>query len=73
MDEMKMILSTNFMKKIVTKLISKAIFKKYGYHVDIDINEIEVVNKDGKVHLHANVDAEINNEEFKQIMKNVGI
>lgn len=73
MDELKLKLSTKFMRGIVTKLISKAIFKKYGYDVDILLNEIELKNVDGKIHLHADVDAEVKNEDFVKIIKSVGL
>lgn len=73
MDELKLKLSTKFMRGIVTKLISKAIYKKYGYDIDILLNEIEIKNEDGKVHLHMNVDAEVNNDGFKKIIKSIGL
>ena len=70
MDELKMRLSTKFMKSIVTKIISKAIFKKTGYNINIQLNEISFETIDGKVCIHADVDAEINNEDFISIIKN---
>lgn len=70
MDELKMSLSTKFMKGIVTKIISKAILKKTGYNINIQLNEIKLETVDGKVCLHADVDAEINNEDFISIIKN---
>ena len=70
MDELKMSLSTKFMKGIVTKIISKAILKKTGYNINIQLNEIKLETVDGKVCLHADVDAEINNEDFIDIIKN---
>lgn len=73
MDELKLKLSTKFMRGIVTKLISKAIYKKYGYTVDIVLNQIEIKTENGKVRLHADVDAEVNNEEFIKIIKSVGL
>ena len=73
MDELKMSLSTKFMKGIVTKIISKAILKKTGYNIDIQLNEIKLETVDGKVCLHADVDAEINNEDFINIIKNKGL
>jgi predicted acetyltransferase len=73
MDELKLVLSTKLMKGIVTKLISKAIYKKFGYHIDIQLNEIEADMKDGKVHFHANVDAELSNEDFMKILKFGGL
>ena len=73
MDELKMSLSTKFMRGIVTKIISKAILKKTGYNIDIQLNEIKLETVDGKVCLHADVDAEISNEDFINIIKNKGL
>ena len=73
MDELKLRLSTRFMRSIVTKIIKKAIFKKFGYQIDILLNELEVETIDGKVHIHANVDAELDNAEFLKIIKNAGL
>ena len=42
MDELKMNLSSKFMRGIVTKIISKAVYKKTGYKVEIDLNNINV-------------------------------
>jgi hypothetical protein len=73
MDALKLNLTTKFMKGIVTKLISKAIFKKYGYKIDIVLNEIGVEVVNGKAYIHADVDAEINNDEFMKIVKSMGL
>lgn len=73
MDELKLKLSTKFMRGIVAKLIAKAIYKKLGYKVDILLNEIEVRTEDGKVRLHANVDAEVTNEDFAKIIESIGL
>ena len=73
MDELKMSLSTKFMRGIVTKIISKAILKKTGYNVDIQLNEIKLETIDGKVCLHADVDAKIDNEDFINIIKSKGL
>lgn len=73
MDELKLKLSTKFMRGIVTKIISKAIYKKYGYKIDIMLNQIELENVDGKIHLHADIDAEVTNEDFKKIIKSIGM
>lgn len=72
-DELKMKLSSKFMKGIVTKLIAKAIEKKLGYKIDILLNEIDVTAKDGKVHLHIDADVETTNEEFKKMLKSAGL
>ena len=73
MDMLKMNLSTKFMKGIVTKLIAKALVKKFGYQVDIQINEIEIEAIDGKIRLHADLDAETDNSEFVKIIKDIGL
>lgn len=73
MDTLKLNISTKFMKSVITKLISKAIYKKLGYKIDILLNEIQLENKDGKIYLHADLDAEINNEEFVKIVKSIGL
>lgn len=69
MDELKLILGTKFMRSIVTKIIAKAILKKTGYRVDINLHEISAEVVDGKVHFHANVDAQINTDDFVNIIK----
>ena len=72
MDEMKLNLSTKFMRSLVASLITKAIQKKLGYKVDIQLSELsaEVVN--GQAHLHVNVDAKLDNDEFKKILESIG-
>lgn len=71
MDELKLNLTTKFMKGIVTKLLATVIRKQFGYEIDIQLNEVVVTNSDGKIHLHANVDAEVTNEEFTKMIKDL--
>ena len=73
MDELKMILGTKFMRGIVTRMIAKAILKKTGYRVDIDLHEISAEVIDGKVYLHTNVDAVINADDLVNIIKSNGL
>lgn len=69
MDELKLALNTRFMRSIVTKLLAKAIYKKIGYRVDIQINEIKAETYDGKVRLHMDVDAEMNSDDLMNALK----
>lgn len=69
MDELKLALHTRFMKNIVTKLLAKAIFKKTGYDVSIQINKIEAEVFDGKINLHVDANAEMNSDDLVQILK----
>lgn len=73
MDELKMRLSTKFMKNMVSKIISKSVYKKTGYKVNIQLNKIDIEMVDGKIFLHADVDGEIENEEFMKIIKSIGL
>lgn len=73
MDELKLKLTTNFMRGILAKIIAKAIQKKLGCNIDILVNQISVTAVDGKVHLHADVDAETTNENFMKVIKSIGL
>ncbi len=73
MDEMKLKLSTKFMRNIVAKLIARAIYKKTGYRVNIQLNELDVSVIDGETHISTNVEAKLSSNEFMKIMKSVGL
>lgn len=73
MDVLKLKLHTKFMRSTIAKLISKALFKKLGCNIDILLNEIEVENVDGKIYIHVNADAEVENGEFIKILKSIGM
>lgn len=64
-------LSTKFMRGIVSKLIAKVIYKKTGYKVDIQLNDLDISVIDGDAKLEANVEVKMNNEEFMKIMKSI--
>lgn len=73
MDELRMRLSTKFMKNMVSKIISKSVYKKTGYKVNVQLNKIDIEMVEGKIYLHADVDGEIENEEFMKIIKSIGL
>lgn len=73
MDEMKLKLSTRFMRGIVSKIISRSIYKKLGYRVDIQLNELDVNIIDGETTINANVEAKVQSNEFMKIMKSIGM
>lgn len=72
MDEMNMKLSTKFMRGIVSKLISKAIYKKIGYKVDIQLNDLDISMINGETKILTNVEVKVNSDEFMKIMKSIG-
>lgn len=73
MDELKLVLSTRFMRTLVTKLIAKAIYKKTGYQLDIQINKIEADTNDGKIRVRLDADVEMNGEDLKNALKSGGL
>ena len=73
MDEMKLKLTTKFMRTFVSKLLAKFIYKKYGYKIDIQLNDLDISFVDGETNVNANVGLKIDSKEFMTIMKNVGL
>ena len=62
-----------FMKKLIAKIIERAIRKKLGYSVDICLNEVIVTFDGEKAHVHLNADADMSKEELTKIIKKVGL
>lgn len=73
MDEMRLKLSTRFMRNIAAKLLSRVIYKKLGYKVDLQLNDLDVKMVDGETYISTNVEAKINSREFMKIMKSIGM
>ena len=73
MDEMKVKLSTKFMRSIVSKVLSRAIYKKYGYRVDIQLNDLDVNIIDGETKIATNVEVKLESKEFMKIVKSLGL
>lgn len=73
MDEMKVKLSTKFMRSIVSKVISRVIYKKYGYRVDIQLNDLDVNIIDGETKIATNVEVKLESKEFMKIVKSLGL
>lgn len=69
MDEMKLSLTSRFMRTIITKLIRK----KLGCDIDIQFNDVEVSSVDGMVHLHVDVNADISHVELNKLIKSIGL
>lgn len=71
MDEMNIV--SKFTTVMISKIAKKALQKKLGYDVNIQLNEIKASIADGKTHVHVDVDAELSKEELLKILKNVGL
>lgn len=73
MDELKLNLTTDWMRNIVAKLIAMAIRKKTGYDISIFLNKIQITASNGKIKIHADVDVETSNETFVKAVKTIGL
>lgn len=71
MDEMRIV--SKFTKGIISKALKMVVHKKTGYNVDIQLNEITTTINDGKIHLHLDVDAELEKDELIKILKSIGL
>ena len=69
MDEMFIKLKTNFMKKIVSKLLTKAIQNKLGYKINIKISDLEAELNNGEITLNVNLEAKMEERDFLKILK----
>lgn len=73
MDEMRINFSSKFMSGIISKLISRAVYKKYGCHADIRLSNIDINFINGDTKLSANIEANLSNAEFVKIVKSFGL
>lgn len=69
MDELKMNLTTKFMRGIINKLIRK----KLGYDVDVLLNNVHVTSSDGKVNIRLDAEASISHAELLKLIKSIGL
>lgn len=67
MDEMRIKIATKFMKSIVSKVISKIIFKNFRVRPNIHIEELEAEMKDGKIHFRINANGEVDSNILVKI------
>lgn len=69
MDLLKLKISTKLMKGLVSKIISKKIYKRLGYKIDIQLNDVQLDVIDGEVNIHIDVDSKMNKTEFGRLME----
>ena len=66
-------IGSKFTTGIISKLVSMVIRKKFGYDVQLRLNEITATVNDGKTHVHLDVDAELTKEELNKILASIGL
>ena len=71
MDMLMMKLSTKFMKGIAAKLITRKVYKKFGYKIDIQLNDVQIDMINGDIKLHIDADGKMNKTEFDRLMETI--
>ncbi len=71
MDEMNII--SRFTRGIISKAIRMILKSKFGYDIDIQINEIKTKIIEGETNAHVDVDIKISKEQLTKIIKEVGL
>ena len=66
-------IGSKFTTGIISKLASMVIRKKFGYDVQLKLNEVTATVNDGKTHVHLDVDAELTKEELNKIIASIGL
>lgn len=69
MDEMKMKLTSKFMRGLVSKLLSNFVSTKLGYKIDIHFEELDINVIDGETDISANIKAHVDSPEFIKLVK----
>ena len=73
MDEMKLNLGSKFMRRVVSKLISKYLSKTLGYKVRIDLNKLNVNFEDGDTIIKTDLELRMDKHEFKKLISKVDV
>lgn len=66
-------LKTKFMRRLVSKLLSKEIKSKVGYEVDIQLDEFDATFSDGDIVIGAKLEVKMDKQEFMRILKSKGL
>ena len=69
-----MLIRSSFMRRIISSVINKMISKqKYGITVNVDDIQAKWSDKEQKVKVHLELDAEIPKADLMDILKNAGM
>ena len=62
-------ITSKVVKDILNGFLTKIIKRKWGYDIDIQINDLDLRTVNGKVLLQLNANAEMTQDEFTRISK----
>ena len=66
-------LRSKFMRKVISKLLSKSIKSKTGYEIDVQFDELNASVEDGEITVKAKLEAKMSKDEFMKILKSQGL
>lgn len=66
-------LKSKFMRKVVSKLLSKSIKSKTGYEIDVRFDELNASFEDGEITVKTNLEVKMSKDEFMKILKSQGL
>lgn len=66
-------IGTMFLKGIVSKILNSTLKKKLGCEVTTRLNEFNATLKDDRVRLHLNIDAEMSQDELKNLLTKLSV
>ena len=67
-DEMKLKIGSNFLKGMISKIITKTLVKKLGYKVDVKIEDLDAEIDGSDVKLNISVGANMKYSELTKIL-----
>lgn len=70
---MEMKLFDDLMRGVVAKALQMALKKKTGYSAELKVNDFDASVKNGRAHVHINIDAEMSQDELRKILLSVGL
>lgn len=71
MDIMKLKLGSKIMRGMLSKMISKAIYKKFGYKVEVKLEDLDLNFVDGDAKIKTSLEINLDSKEFKKIIKDI--
>lgn len=66
-----LILGSRLFRGVLERLIKKAIANKFGVDVVVELGQITMLNKDGKVHVHLEGDVDMSSDDLNAVLKEV--
>lgn len=66
-------IESRFLTGVISKVIRKTLRKKFGYDVNISLNNVKVTVNDGNANIHIDADAELEKSEIVKILMGAGL